>query len=162
MSARKSLSAGATLLVACVAATGASAQLPDWSGQWENVGATPSPDGGFYESLDEVLKELQWAPPLKPEARAVVEDDVAPEVEAPPPPLVEHLPGVGEVGDEGAGLVLRHQAVQRQLEDLARGLVGGDPRVELDRRALERHDQGVVPRQGQRRRRTARQRLPRP
>jgi len=81
MSAR----AAAALLLACATATGASAQqatratarLPDWSGQWENVGATPSPDGGFYEPLERVLKELQWAPPLKPEARAAVDKVVA-------------------------------------------------------------------------------------
>jgi hypothetical protein len=61
----------------CAAATRASAQLPDWSGQWENVGATPSPDGGFYEPLDQVLKELQWSPPNKPEAQAAVDKVVA-------------------------------------------------------------------------------------
>jgi hypothetical protein len=60
-----------------MAAMRVSAQLPDWSGQWENVGATPSPDGGFYESLDEVLKGMQWAPPLNPEAQARVEQVVA-------------------------------------------------------------------------------------
>jgi hypothetical protein len=60
-------------LLGCALATGASAQLPDWSGQWENVGAIPSPDGGFYQSLEQVLKELQWDPPLKPEAQAAVD-----------------------------------------------------------------------------------------
>src|SRR3970040_678840 len=39
--------------------------------------ASPRPDGGFYESLDQVLKEMQWAPPLKPEAQARVEQVVA-------------------------------------------------------------------------------------
>ena len=77
MSSRRSARAAAALLLGCVAATRVSAQLPDWSGQWENVGATPSPDGGFYESLDQVLKEMQWAPPLKPEAQARVEQVVA-------------------------------------------------------------------------------------
>jgi Family of unknown function (DUF6152) len=51
--------------------------LPDWSGQWENVGAIPSPDGGFYQSLDEVLEKLQWDPPLKPETQALVDQIVA-------------------------------------------------------------------------------------
>lgn len=59
-----------------LASTGTSATLPDWSGQWENVGAIPSPDGGFYQSLDQVLEQLEWDPPLTPEARASV-DEVA-------------------------------------------------------------------------------------
>jgi hypothetical protein len=77
MNLRRSAPAAAVLLLGCAAATGASAQLPDWSGQWENVGATPSPDGGFYQSLDEVLKQMQWAPPNKPEAQAAVDKAVA-------------------------------------------------------------------------------------
>jgi hypothetical protein len=77
MSARRSVPAAVALAVACAATTGASAQLPDWSGQWENVGAIPSPDGGFYQSLDQVLKEMQWAPPLKPEVQAAVSKVVA-------------------------------------------------------------------------------------
>ena len=48
-------------------------KLPDWSGQWENVGATPSPDGGFYEPLDQVLKQLEWSPPSKPEVQVAVD-----------------------------------------------------------------------------------------
>jgi hypothetical protein len=79
------LARAATHVLACAAALGlalaatrASAQkLPDWSGQWENVGATPSPDGGFYEPLEQVLKELEWSPPLKPEVRAAVDKVVA-------------------------------------------------------------------------------------
>ncbi len=71
----------AALVAACAAAASAAAQappkLPDWSGQWENVGATPSPDGGFYEPLEQVLKELEWAPPSKPEAQAAVDKIVA-------------------------------------------------------------------------------------
>ena len=51
--------------------------LPDWSGQWENVGATPSPDGGFYEPLDQVLKELEWSPPLNASAQAAIDKVVA-------------------------------------------------------------------------------------
>jgi hypothetical protein len=63
--------------VACASAASASAQtpskLPDWSGQWENVGATPSPDGGFYEPLEQVLRQLEWSPPSKPEVQAAVD-----------------------------------------------------------------------------------------
>jgi hypothetical protein len=77
VSAARSALAAAALAVAGTAAPSAQAQLPDWSGQWENVGATPSPDGGFYESLEQVLKELTWSPPLKPEARAAVDKVVA-------------------------------------------------------------------------------------
>jgi len=76
-SARRSARHVAALLVASAAATSAFAQspakLPDWSGQWENVGATPSPDGGFYEPLEQVLKELEWSPPSKPEVQAAVD-----------------------------------------------------------------------------------------
>jgi len=78
---RRGLSYAAALLVACAAAASVSAQsppkLPDWSGQWENVGATPSPDGGFYEPLDQVLTELEWAPPSRPEMQATVDKIVA-------------------------------------------------------------------------------------
>ena len=77
MSSRAWASTAAALLLASAATTDAKAQLPDWSGQWENVGATPSPDGGFYEPLEQVLKDLTWAPPLKPEARAAVDKVVA-------------------------------------------------------------------------------------
>jgi len=77
MSPRKIVRASVAFLIACIATTGASAQLPDWSGQWENVGATPSPDGGFYEPLDQVLKSMQWAPPNKPAAQATVDRVVA-------------------------------------------------------------------------------------
>lgn len=53
--------------------SGASSGLPDWSGQWENVGGTPDATGGFNESLDQVLKELQWSPPLNPATKAKVD-----------------------------------------------------------------------------------------
>lgn len=56
-----------------VAAVGAPATMPDWSGQWENVGATPDASGGFNETLDDVLKKMQWSPPQKPELQARVE-----------------------------------------------------------------------------------------
>jgi len=81
VSAMRSARRAAALLVACAAAASASAQsppkLPDWSGQWENVGATPSPDGGFYEPLDQVLKELEWSPPSRPEVQAAVDKIVS-------------------------------------------------------------------------------------
>lgn len=68
------------LLTGCLAAPGASGPaLPDWSGQWQQVGAEPSPDGGFYKSLDQVLKEMQWAPPNKPAVQAKIDKIVAAE-----------------------------------------------------------------------------------
>lgn len=57
----------------------ASSTLPDWSGQWEIVGATPSATGGFEESLAKVLKEMQWSPPNRPEVQAKVDQIVASE-----------------------------------------------------------------------------------
>ena len=81
MTPKRSARRAAALLLAAAAARSASAQLPaklpDWSGQWENVSATPSPDGGFYEPLEQVLKELEWAPPSKPEMQAAVDKIVA-------------------------------------------------------------------------------------
>jgi hypothetical protein len=81
MRIRRSARGAAALIVAAAAAATAAAQsppkLPDWSGEWENVGATPSPDGGFYEPLEQVLKELEWAPPSKPEVQAAVDKIVA-------------------------------------------------------------------------------------
>ncbi len=67
------------LLTGGMAARAASAELslPDWSGQWQQVGATPSPDGGFYKSLDQVLKEMQWSPPDKPAVQAKIDKIVA-------------------------------------------------------------------------------------
>src|SRR5277367_595863 len=56
-----------------VAAVGEPVVMPDWSGQWENVGATPDASGGFNETLDDVLKKMQWSPPQKPELQARVE-----------------------------------------------------------------------------------------
>jgi hypothetical protein len=53
--------------------------LPDWSGQWQQVGATPSPDGGFYTSLDLVLKQMEWSPPNKPAVQAKIDKVVAEE-----------------------------------------------------------------------------------
>jgi hypothetical protein len=56
-----------------IAAAGPPAGMPDWSGQWENVGATPDASGGFNETLEDVLKKMQWSPPQKPELQARVE-----------------------------------------------------------------------------------------
>ncbi len=69
------------LLTESIAAMRASSEsiLPDWSGQWQQVGATPSPDGGFYESLDQVLKEMQWSPPNKPAVQAEIDKIVTTE-----------------------------------------------------------------------------------
>jgi hypothetical protein len=77
---RRLAQAAATLLSGLVtfAALGAtSAGLPDWSGQWENVGATPDATGGFNQSLEQVLKGMQWSPPNKPEVQARVDQIVA-------------------------------------------------------------------------------------
>lgn len=79
---RPALAAG--ILLACVAvvvvaATGAPTGMPDWSGQWENVGATPDASGGFNQSLDDVLTKMQWGPPSKPEVQARVDKIVASE-----------------------------------------------------------------------------------
>ena len=59
--------------VACAAATGAPGKLPDWSGQWENVGGTPDASGGFNQSLERVLKIMQWSPPLNAATKAKVD-----------------------------------------------------------------------------------------
>src|ERR1700728_189111 len=67
------------MAVVVVAAMGAPAGMPDWSGQWENVGATPDASGGFNQSLDEVLTKMQWGPPNKPEVQARVDNIVASE-----------------------------------------------------------------------------------
>jgi len=70
--------AQAAVILLCSAATmGATTELPDWSGQWENVGATPDASGGFEQSLDQVLKEMQWGPPNRPEVQARVDKVVA-------------------------------------------------------------------------------------
>ena len=62
------------ILLGCLGTVGSTqAGLPDWSGQWENVGATPDATGGFNQSLEQVLKTLQWGPPNKPEVQARVD-----------------------------------------------------------------------------------------
>ncbi len=62
------------ILLGCLGTVGSTqAGMPDWSGQWENVGATPDATGGFNQSLDQVLKTLQWGPPNKPEVQARVD-----------------------------------------------------------------------------------------
>jgi hypothetical protein len=67
----------AAILLACVATMGASQEMPDWSGQWENVGATPDATGGFNQSLEQVLKEMQWSPPNNAATQARVDKIVA-------------------------------------------------------------------------------------
>jgi hypothetical protein len=73
---RRQALAAAAVALACLATMGAPSGLPDWSGQWENVGATPDASGGFNQSLKQVLKEMQWAPPNKPEVQAKVDQIV--------------------------------------------------------------------------------------
>jgi len=63
----------AAACAAGAAATGQSTGLPDWSGQWENVGATPDATGGFNESLEWVLAHLEWSPPLNAATKAKVD-----------------------------------------------------------------------------------------
>jgi hypothetical protein len=81
MSQRR-LALAAAMLLGCLAvvvtaAAGAPAGMPDWSGQWENVGATPDASGGFNQTLEEVLTKMQWGPPNKPELQARVDKIVA-------------------------------------------------------------------------------------
>jgi hypothetical protein len=73
------LAPAVAILLGCVVSLRASAGLPDWSGQWEIVGATPDASGGFNQSLDEVLKTMQWSPPNNPELQARVDKIVASE-----------------------------------------------------------------------------------
>lgn len=67
------LAAGILLVCGAAIATGAPQRLPDWSGQWENVGATPDASGGFNQSLDQVLKQMEWSPPLNAATKAKVD-----------------------------------------------------------------------------------------
>src|ERR1700685_3950534 len=67
------LAIAAAILLGSVSSMGATTGMPDWSGQWENVGGTPDASGGFNQSLDDVLKNMQWSPPNKPELQARVE-----------------------------------------------------------------------------------------
>ena len=57
------------------------ARLPNWTGQWEIVGVTPDAQGGYEQSLDEVLQGMRkWGPPpYKPDVQ-VVFDKAAKEV----------------------------------------------------------------------------------
>jgi hypothetical protein len=71
------LALAAATLLGCVVSMGASAEMPDWSGQWENVGATPDASGGFNQSLEQVLTRMQWGPPNRPELQARVDKMVA-------------------------------------------------------------------------------------
>ncbi len=68
---------GVCALTGMVAWGSLSAQtnLPDWSGQWEIAGFTPSATGGMQQSLDEALAVVRhWGPPpYTPEVRAAAE-----------------------------------------------------------------------------------------
>ena len=75
--ARK-LALAATLLLCCAAGIQAQTKMPDWSGQWEIVGVTPNASGGVQESFEQVLKEMQWSPPNKPEVQATLDQMAAP------------------------------------------------------------------------------------
>lgn len=54
-------------------------RLPDWTGQWEIVGLTPDAQGGYVQSLAEVVEEARkWgAPPYKPSAQAAFDKAVS-------------------------------------------------------------------------------------
>jgi hypothetical protein len=71
------LAVAATVLLGCAASMNAQTGMPDWSGQWENVGGTPDASGGFNQTLDDVLKNMQWSPPNRPELQARVDKIVA-------------------------------------------------------------------------------------
>jgi hypothetical protein len=82
MNARRlasSVALATALLFGWLAATDAtmgaspSSGLPDWSGEWQQVGAMPSPNGGFYDSLNKVLTEMDWSPPMKPALQAKID-----------------------------------------------------------------------------------------
>ncbi|HXX45551.1 MAG TPA: hypothetical protein VEJ38_12545 [Candidatus Acidoferrales bacterium] len=62
----------AAIALGCAATLGAQTRMPDWSGQWEIVGATPNASGGMVQPLDEVLKTMQWQPPNNPQTQATV------------------------------------------------------------------------------------------
>ncbi|HEY6457308.1 MAG TPA: hypothetical protein VIY90_18685 [Steroidobacteraceae bacterium] len=64
--------AGAPQAQASIRTSGYAA-LPDWFGQWEIVGLTPSATGGFEQSLEDAVQATKrWGPPpYKPEMRAV-------------------------------------------------------------------------------------------
>jgi hypothetical protein len=78
MSRQKLILLAATVLAgAAMGASNGPAVMPDWSGQWENVGATPDATGGFNQSLNQVLTQMQWSPPNKPNVQAKVDKIVA-------------------------------------------------------------------------------------
>lgn len=53
--------------------------LPNWTGQWEIVGVTPDAQGGYVQSLDEVVKGMRkWGPPpYKPAVKIAFEKTAA-------------------------------------------------------------------------------------
>jgi len=60
----------AATILCCTGTLGAQTRMPDWSGQWEIVGVTPNASGGVQESFEQVLKQMQWWPPNRPEVQA--------------------------------------------------------------------------------------------
>jgi len=73
---RQKLILAAAIAAGCAAAMGASngpTVMPDWSGQWENVGGTPDATGGFNQTLEQVLKEMEWSPPLNAATKTKVD-----------------------------------------------------------------------------------------
>jgi hypothetical protein len=75
MSGRKLMLAAAILpacMLTCAAAVRAQSAMPDWGGQWENVGGTPDASGGFNQSLEYTLKHMEWSPPNNPATDAKV------------------------------------------------------------------------------------------
>jgi hypothetical protein len=54
-------------------------RLPDWFGQWEIAGLTPSANGGFEQSIQDVMQEIKkWGPPpYNSQMRAVFEQAAA-------------------------------------------------------------------------------------
>ena len=69
---RRKLAPIAAIVLSCAGTLGAQTRMPDWSGQWEIVGVPVTADGRLGAPLDQVLKEMQWSPPNKPEVQARV------------------------------------------------------------------------------------------
>jgi hypothetical protein len=84
-----------------------------------------------------VPSRIDWK--VGPERPAVVEGHVVAQVKAVEAPAVQDLPGGGERREQVALGVLGDQAVEHQLEDAARRLVGADAWIEIERCVLERH-----------------------
>lgn len=83
MIGRRCRTAPVLLCALFTTAATAATRLPDWFGQWEIVGATPSVTGGMEQSLRQVLEGIKdWQrPPYNAQMRQVFEQAAA----APPP-----------------------------------------------------------------------------